>query len=404
MLQFQRNAGNRATGQVVAAVQRQMKFEIQTPNTIVRNDGDAVVPLDRKYGPEDFLVTGSSGVRLESETRGVLEFETGWSKKWSQLREQVAEAVEMTKKMNAAKDVGSGRKEFPFDVANLRTGTRKELKRGVWKRRKGMEGGAEKILRDEETLEVAISDPDWNSGIQSSEGLLLVQYESFLKQHEWPDYREPVIASADDILDSVRPKGKSAPKLDNLRSFLQMIVNYIKRGQGGEASDRAGAFADVKGMPAKQAFTLMSRTDFSSIYSTLLSKAEQRLYRKIVRSGVILTEMGFTKKHPFFIEGFGTHGHHKGPTIQEWLVGIHQGKDALSVQTDSSLSAAMGKYDVESKPGKKDSQLVKFETRNTVLGAFKTAKDWEEYAHDLFTLAATQRKRKTGKGETGLEP
>ena len=169
-----------------------MKFEIQTTNRIWRNDGvNRPTLLDRKYGPDDFLVKGETGVRLESETHGVLEFETGWSRKWSALKKQLEEAVEMTNKMNGASEVGGGRKAFPFDVSHLRTGSAKELKKGEWDQRKGMEGGKEKILQEGETLEVEIGDARWNAGIQSSEGFLLEQYESFLRQHEWPEYREP---------------------------------------------------------------------------------------------------------------------------------------------------------------------------------------------------------------------
>lgn len=70
--------------------------------------------------------------------------------------------------------------------------------------------------------------------------------------------------------------------------LLQIIVNYIKRGQGGEASDRAGALADVKGKASKQAFTWMSRTSFSSMYRSILRKREKRLFKKIVRKDEIL--------------------------------------------------------------------------------------------------------------------
>ena len=88
------------------------------------------------------------------------------------------------------------------------------------------------------------------------------------------------MVSADDIVDRVSPKGKKTSILNNLRNFVMMIVNYIRRGQGGEASQKAGAFADVAGKPSKQAFTLMSRTDFASIYRRLLSKTERRLFTK----------------------------------------------------------------------------------------------------------------------------
>ena len=208
-----------------------MKFEFQTKNTVFRNDGKRAVLLDRKYGPQDFLVKGSTGVRLESETNGVLEFEAGWHHKWSKLKERIEEAVDMTKQMSSAKAVGGGRKEFPFDVSELRTGTAKEMKKGTWDPKPDMEGRNEKILTKGEQLEVNISDPSWNAGIQSSESFELSQYESFLKQHEFPDYREPVIASAQAILDKANTKKIDAARLVNLRNFLEIVVNCQRRSE-----------------------------------------------------------------------------------------------------------------------------------------------------------------------------
>ncbi|MBA3357664.1 MAG: DUF4157 domain-containing protein [Pyrinomonadaceae bacterium] len=378
-----------------ATIQREMKFEIQTFNKIWRNDGvNPPTLLDRKYGPSDFLVKGATGVRLESETNGVLEFETDWFRKWSALEKQLKEAREMTTKMNGAPAAEGGRKAFPFPVDDLRKGSPQELKKGFWDKKPGMEGGKEKILGKEEKLEVEIVDDKWNAGIQSSEGILLEQYESLLKQHEFPAYREPVIASAQTILDAANSGGIPATELVNLRSFLQIIVNYIMRGQGATASASTGAFADVKGKAAKQAFILMNRTDFSSIYQTLLmTEKQQSLFKKIVQKDLILKQLGLDRKTPFFIKGYGMKQHHAGPTVYKWLAGIHSGKDLLSVQSGSGVSAAMGKYDVEAKKGEKDTGLVKFETRNTVMGAFSDADGWVDYARKLFQYAAENRKR-----------
>jgi hypothetical protein len=411
LLKLQKAVGNRAVARALrprvapaaatGLVQREMKFEFQTGNKIVRNDGGTVTALPRKYGPTDFLVRGSSGVRLESETAGVIEFETTWDKKWAKLRDQIQEAFAMTEAINAAADVPGGRKAFPFDVPHLRTGTRKERRRGRWTRKKGMEGRNEKILKAGETLEVELTDATWDAGIQSSESFLLSQYESFLREHEFPDYREPVIADAQAILDRVNTGRIPAARLVNLLSFLQIIVNYIMRGQGGQKSEDAGAFADVEGMPSKQAFILMSRTDLSSMHGSLLSRAERRLFKKIVRNAVIISEMGLTKRTPFFVKGYGAG--FRGPTVHAWLTGISKGKDLLSVNTGKGLSAAQGRFRVQKRKGKKDTGLVKFETRNREAGAFATAKDWEDHAFKLFESAATKRARQTGKGKTGLE-
>jgi hypothetical protein len=377
-------------------VQREMKFEFQTKNQIFRNDGKQAVALARKYGPQDFLVKGSSGVTLESETGDVIEFETRWHRKWSKLEEEVAEAFAMTKQMNAAKNASGGRKEFPFDVGGLRTGTAKELTKKKWDRKPGMEGGSEKILARGEQLEVEISDTSWNAAIQSSESFELRQYESFLKQHEFPAAREPVIASAQAILDKANTKKIDAAKLVNLLNFLEIVVNYIKRGTS----------IDLKGNPSKFAFALMSRTNFASMYKTLLSADEKKLFHSIVSSEIILKEMGLTDKSPLFIKGYGKDSPQKGPTVQQWLTGITQNKDLLAFGTGPGLSNAMGRFEVNTKAGEKDTGLVKFETRDrpdAAGGRFRAAKDWVTYAQNLFKEAVRLRPRKKGKGETGLD-
>jgi len=408
LLRLQRQAGNRAVGRLMRArqraLQRAMKFELQTKNRIWRRDGDRPPALlDRKYGPQDFLVKGASGVRLESETNGVLEFETEWERKWPKLREQLEEAKKMTDEMNSAPDVGGGRKAFPFDVDHLHQGSKRELKRGKWDPNPRFEGSNEKILKPGEALEVEVLDPTWEAGIQSSESFLLSQYESFLKEHEWTAYADAAIKSAKTVLDAANAKHLADADLVNLLNFLEIIFDYIKRGQGGALSVSSGAFADVEHMPAKQAFTLMSRTDFSSMHQLLLSKEEKRLFKKIVESDAILKQTGLNRKSRVFVKGYGTHTHHTGPTVREWLTGISRGSDALSAHSGNGLSAAMGRFDVETKKGKKDTGLVKFETRNTQLGAFRTADLWRSYAFWLFLAAKTIRRRPNSKHETGLE-
>ena len=388
-------------------VQRAMKFEFQTKNKIWRNRGGKSERLDRKYGPNDFLVKGKSGVRLESETNGVLEFETGWKRKASALLAQVKEAFEMTQEINKpANKLPNGRHAFPFNVAHLRKGTKDELKSGRWERRKGKEGGREKILHSTESLEVEIVDPNWEAGIQSSESFLLSQYESFLKQHEWAFYKKSAIASVNKIMTTLNTAGTPASKLVNLRNLLLIIINYIERGRGGVASDLRGAFEDVKGMPSKQAFTLMSRTNFASMRNNLLSKEEQALFGKLATSKTLMKSFGLGPDSPVFVKGYGTKSHQPGPTIYKWLNGIHNGRDYLSVQRGKGISGAMGRFNIDKTKGHKHSGLVRFETRNrpsTSGGAFRNANEWVHYVSALFLVARFWRPRKTGKGETGLE-
>jgi predicted small secreted protein len=265
------------------------------------------------------------------------------------------------------------------------------MRQGFWDKRKGMEGTKVKILGAKEELEVEILDPNWEAGIQSSESFLLDYYESFLKQHEWQFFRDGAINHTKAILDAVNTDKVPATELVKLRSFLQIIVNYIMRGQGGKESKNAGAFSDVKGLPAKQAFTLMSRTNFASIYRWLLTEKEKKLFQKIVKTDAILKEMGLDRESPVFIKGYGTERHEPGPTVYKWLSGIPKGVDLLSTLSGKGLSAAMGRYSVETRKGKKDRWHVKFETRNTTMGAVRIkARDWVKYASKLFDLASNR--------------
>ena len=175
---------------------------------------------------------GKSGVRLESETNGVLEFETSWKRSFSSLKSQVLEAVEMTKTMNAAKDTGKGRKLFPFAVPNLRRKTPEEAKQGFFNQRPGKEGARERFLQPKEQLEIEIKDSTWNAGIQSSESFELNQFESFLKQHEWPEFVAQSIANANELIKTFNTEKTPINELVNLKNFLEIIINYILRGQG----------------------------------------------------------------------------------------------------------------------------------------------------------------------------
>jgi hypothetical protein len=387
-----------------------MKFEFQTRNHIFRNDGKSQKLLDRKYGPKDFLVDGGSykkgaklEITLESETGGVLEFETGWLRKWDELKASIKKAVQMTQEMNDApkSKFNNKRKEFPFDVSHLRTGSAKEMQRGFWYSKPGMEGGdQEKILGKEESLEVEINDPKWIAGIQSSESFLLEQYESYLIDHEWPHYKDNAIKYVEKILslDIANTRHLSPIELLRLRNFLLIITNYIMRGQGGEISDRLGAFIDVNGKAAKQAFTLMSRTKFSSIYTKLLSLKAKKSFVEIVQHDLILKMIDpkLNRKSMFFIKGYGLKTHHQGPTIYDWLVGIYSNKDLLS-----GISDAMGRYPVKTEKRIKDRYLVKFETRNTTKavefrpdkGGLIESKDWVEYAATMYYFASKRRRR-----------
>ena len=395
-------------------VQRAMKFELQTKNTLHRAHGKTVVPLGRKYGPEDYIVKGNSGVRLESEHAGTgyVEFETRWSRGWPKMQKQLSEAVRMTRAMSKAPTVSQlpGFREFPFDTKGFEASPYDIAHlRKPWKASDEYENIGEKPLRSSERLLVKVSDPTWKAGIQVSESFLLRQYESYLKQHEWAEYRDPVIADASKLLAKVNSNGIPAPALVNLKNFLEIIVNYIIRGQGTTGAPPGrfakGAYQNVKGMPAKQAFVLMNRTNFASIRNNLLSPQEKALFRTLVMGGGILSELGLSKNAHFFRYGYGTPVHFAGPTVHQWLVGIANGRDLLSgrFQPGKGLSGAMGKELIE-KSGK-HAGLVRFEARasHSPLGIWRTADKWVEFGRKQFEVAAAERPRDSGKGETGLK-
>lgn len=105
-------------------IQGAMKFEWQiSGNTLHRDTGKEVQVLPRKYGPEDYIVKGTSGVRYETDQGGDSEFETDWEKKWPKLEAQVTEAQQMADQVNNAPDVtasdGKTYKSLPFTAQQL---------------------------------------------------------------------------------------------------------------------------------------------------------------------------------------------------------------------------------------------------------------------------------------------
>ncbi len=125
-------------------IQRAMKYEYQIKrNRLLLDNGDSIIPLPRKFGPEDYLVKKASGARLESETHGQPEFETGWERNWTKLGTQISDAAQMAADMKGAASItrdGKTFKEFPFanEIGHLfrgshyRTGTIPKKGKGLW--------------------------------------------------------------------------------------------------------------------------------------------------------------------------------------------------------------------------------------------------------------------------------
>jgi hypothetical protein len=390
-------------------VQRDLGFEFQVDkNTLTTN-------LGRKFGvksgkffhrvPKD----DDNGLELQTDTGGDLEFQTQHFQKWSDLQTQIQNAVKIVNGIN------NDPKAFPFNQeSRLRS---------------------EGLLKKGEKLEVNVNDPTFAAYIQSTEGVALNQYQSLLNEHEVEPtkYIDPVIRDAQSILNAAAAANKSIKpgvNLDNLRGFLQMIINYVRRGQG-VLWDKTAA------EPVKATFGLMARTDFSSTFRDLLSADEQTLFKEIVKSNAIQTAVGIGANDPFFKTGYwghppGSNGYaffeagkvtavapetktpihdcstktktpgvdssicgNKFPdsviTVGGWLESIvKQKKDQLSPVAHGS--ASMGKKPVESTGTEKG--LVAIETRGyRTRNRLRPASQWVDFAEDIFSMAAVCRRR-----------
>lgn len=188
-----------------------------------------------------------------------------------------------------------------------------------------------------------------------------------------------ITASAKDILQKVNRTNIPDKELANLHSLLQIIVEYTTEGQRWNVSQNH----------AKEAISLMSRTNFSSMYHTLLSRKERKLFRKIVRSNAILAELGLTRKSRFFKWGYSGR---RGPTIHNWLASIYRRRRDL-LSPPAGGSEAMGRFPVKTRPGKKDTKLVMFEARKTSHDQDRPAAQWVDFAEGVFEQAHLSRPR-----------
>ena len=388
----------RATGPMI---QRAMKFEFQTENVIWRAGGKKRKKLPRKFGPikkpkhSRFLHKGSRGkpakgdkegtaIELQSEARGFVEFETpSWHRKWCAIKKRVQEAVSMIDKINSSKVVSKHGSvkivEFPFDVKHLQK--TKNFRTG---------------LKAGEALEVEILDPTWRAKIQASESFELRQFESYIKEH-LPYEATSITGNADNILRSVKPRKLPDKDVVNLRNFLQIIIEHLTSVK--QHSNKPGY---SKTHLAKEHIWLMSRTNFSSIYRTKLSKKERKLFKKIVKNNAIPKELGLEPKSRIFPKGFiGRKS--PGPKLREWLVSIYKKKRDL-LSSLGGDNRALGRFNVETEREKKHTDLVKFEARATTgHNASRPVTKWVSFAEEVFKDAHDNRSR-TGSTELVYNP
>ncbi len=434
--------GNAGSGRI----QRAMKFEFQVKrNRVFGWDGDQRIwPLQRKFGPADFLVQGASGARMESETHGQLEFETKWERKFSKLAPQVIEAMEMTKQVDALpKDVTVGGHKFrklPTDPANPLDTSPLHGRNWSIPRGKSFENNhatetrgprpdathPDRALKGRQGLLVDVADPTWNAYIQTSESMEIDQYESYLRQYEFNrfDARKPVlgadgkphrsppdtkafpgtagiaqtvVSAADSILRSISRSSPPGTDTNSLRSYLQLVVHMILRGQFPAASPMF--------KPSKFTFALMSRTDLGRIYADVLETNERKLFDRFVANAesLLLGPLGLDGADRFFVHGQGSKNN-KGvnPKIIDWLTGLTKGVDGLSSRTPANkgrISAAMGRFGIDT--AGKHKGLARFEVRKTP-GNSARADNWGQFVLTQFLIASQSRDRPNDRGETGL--
>jgi hypothetical protein len=415
-------------------VKRRMKFEFQTTNVVYRVRGKNRIKLPRKFGPPKsrWLTRGKTGaparidqegsaIELQSEADGFVEFETSdWHHQLSELTTRVQEARDMTNELNDPKnfirmDTKKDEKgneildahhktipvrivKFPWDVDHLRARS------------------YDQRLKADESLEVEIEDDQWEARIQASESFELSQFQSYLEEHlqRYRDANDIVHVAAPEMITKAKKiladaNTSSIPDKDlvNLLNFLLIIVQYVEAGQTNGVKD------DL----AKEAIWLMSRTNFASMYSELLSPSEKKLFETIVQTDGILKVMGplwagahwgYTRMTPFFKDGFKYINARwrrkafkdKPLTIYNWLQSIIKpfgkrgGEPADMLTLISGDSNAMGRYPVKTDKNNDEFHLVKFEARSTSgHNQFRPAKEWVKFVEEVFKEAEKKRSK-----------
>jgi hypothetical protein len=260
-----------------------------------------------------------------------------------------------------------------------------------------------------------------------------------LNERVAPGKAAPAVTKAESVLedfDANTEKGKNRVLADDLHGFMYLVMFYLVAAQQNlTPTDRAS--------PAKARFTVMSKTKFSSMFSSILSKEERALFAKIVKSGAIPKKLKLSGSDPVFPDGYWGHlggsedwvlfqggkvvavapENHKddvhdcssktktpgvntkdcGKKLPETVVSIDGWLNSIVASSADILSppphgsASMGKRGVDATGTEKG--LVLLESRNFVGQGFERDHNqppskWVEFAEDLFQIAAACRSRK----------
>ena len=385
-------------------------------------------------------------VQSESADNGYIEFETPkWFRKWSDLEPRIQEAVDITKAISASRELKLSNPEdkaildqigFAEEkdaagtgVENAATGGFVGLKKravSFGRKRRGRfvewpsQYSTSHLPLKDERLIVEIGDEHWKGKIQSSEAVEITQFNDLLKEHESTARVTGTSTALNKLLKSAYGLADQAARdtwtqsHPEYASFLE-IVCYILHRAGLNYGSKA------EGKSAKFRFLLMSRTSVSSMYSGILSKADQALFRSLVTNTAAWTAAGFPlDKKVFYTRPSGTN-----PSRKSWLISIYKpvpdyyhdrekyrkNRKADRLSPMGAGAAAMGAHDVVTDHSAKDYKLVKFEARGTnkvfdsggvdAVGKWSSssvrvqpAANWVAYAKELFDDSMATRGRK----------
>lgn len=351
-----------------------------------------------------------TAMELQSETGGALEFETPkWFNDWNELEVRISDAVAMTHAISGSQKLNPA---DPIDKKIIDAIESKTKRKGYtivkWPDKEYSTLHLKNLHKDKRSLYVQIVDTDWKAKIQISESIKLSEYASLLKEHEGSFDSNAIITAADEVfkkaynayVKSAAHKGKKESDFSQLKGFLQLILNYIWRGQVVDLSNSASKFG----------FALMARTNFASMYKELLSSDEKDLFLTLlgapdkpgdnpIFSGELINLVNkyrsnavLNRKTPFYYKG------HKGnpaglPLIYDWLTQIPKGVDLLAGSA-KNVSDAMGAKNVSTDSKDSKYKQALFEVRGTYSHGANSnqellikASDWVNTIKEIFQAA-----------------
>ncbi|MDH3976490.1 MAG: DUF4157 domain-containing protein [Deltaproteobacteria bacterium] len=257
-------------------IQRLMGFEFQTRNVVSKNR--------RGKSPRTFTRTQTKskplrtvkGLKMEVDTGSVIEFVTSAHSKWVDLKPDIENAVKIVNEIKALP-------KKPRDPKKSISQTNPEVYKGFKTDYFGK-------------VDVLAKPSSFRAKPQSTEGIVLKEYESLLKEH---DKRTSIAGKVTPAVTTIL-SGVNTKNIDNLKGFLQLIVHYILQAKRKLILTKSGKIKQPKAF-----FRLMTRVDFASMYK-FLSKTEQNIFKALVKKvpNPIASVTGVSFSHDLFAHGY----------------------------------------------------------------------------------------------------